>query len=255
MEKIQIQYGNAPSQFGVLRVPGGDSRFPVVVTIHGGFWQSKYNLEENNPIVEDITQRGFATWNIEYRRVGEQGGGWPGTFSDVIQAINYIQVLQHNYPLDTSNLIILGHSAGGHLALWVASRSIDSKQDDPFKRLEIPIKKVVSLAGVTNLKEMWKIHQEEELLSPVSSFMGGTPDEVTHRYHLASPTNLLPLNVDQVLIHGGLDRHVPVSLSKNYYELALEKGENIRLFILPEVEHFKIINPTSEAWKTVIEVL
>jgi len=141
------------------------------------------------------------------------------------------------------------------LALWIASRSNASKQGELFKRLEIPIKKVVSLAGVTNLKEMWKIHQEEELFSPVSSFMGGTPDEVINRYNLASPTNLLPLNVEQVLIHGGLDRHVPASLSKDYYDLALEKGDNIRLFILPDVEHFKIINPTSDAWKTVIDVL
>lgn len=82
MEKFRISYGGHPSQFGVLRIPKGSGKFPVIVTIHGGFWQSKYNLDENNPMVENLTRRGFATWNIEYRRVGEKGGGWPETFNE-----------------------------------------------------------------------------------------------------------------------------------------------------------------------------
>src|SRR5699024_7173940 len=110
----------------------------IIVTIHGGFWQSKYDLFENDPICEDLTKRGFATWNIEYRRVGEDGGGWPGTFNDLVSAINHLSALQQSYPIDLSNVIIIGHSAGGHLALWLAARSTLNRDDNYFTNLTVP---------------------------------------------------------------------------------------------------------------------
>ncbi|MCY9432464.1 alpha/beta hydrolase [Bacillus haynesii] len=132
--KVKISYGQHHSQYGVLRMLERKEPCPVVVMIHGGFWQSKYDLEENNSIAEDLTGRGYATWNIEYRRVGEDGGGWKGTFNDVIDAINHLSQLKESYHLDLSSVIVIGHSAGAHLALWLASRT-EAKSDQMFNKL------------------------------------------------------------------------------------------------------------------------
>src|SRR5690625_1045553 len=145
-ESHHIPYGDHPSQFGVLRMPKLSELSPVIITIHGGFWQSKYGLEENTPLDEDLTRRGYATWNIEYRRVGEDGGGWPGTFIDVIDAINYLIQLEERFQFDLSRVIILGHSAGGHLALWLVSQVKKFQMDEIGNTLFIPIQGVISLA-------------------------------------------------------------------------------------------------------------
>ena len=226
---------------------------PVVITIHGGFWQSKYGLEELDPLDEDLTRRGYATWNIEYRRVGEDGGGWPGTFVDVIDAANHLTRLEERYQLDLSQVVILGHSAGGHLALWLASRINNVQTDEIGSALIVPIQSVISLAGVSDLRKMWDIHEEKGGFSHVASLMGGSPHEVSGRYRLASPIELLPLNVVQILIHGELDRHVPVDLSVEYHRRAVELGDTVRLVVLPEVEHFSVIDPSSSAWKAVTD--
>ncbi|MES9739908.1 alpha/beta hydrolase [Peribacillus frigoritolerans] len=184
-EVFQIPYGDHPSQFGVFRMPGVSGLSPVVITIHGGFWQSKYGLEENDPLDEDLTRRGYATWNIEYRRVGEDGGGWTGTFIDVIDAVNHLTQLEERFLLDLSRVVILGHSAGGHLALWLASRINNVQTDEIDSTLLVPIQSVISLAGVSDLRKMWDIHEEQGGVSQVASFIGGSPHEVSDRYRLA----------------------------------------------------------------------
>ncbi|UGB28731.1 alpha/beta hydrolase family protein [Metabacillus sp. B2-18] len=252
---IKLSYGEHCSQFGVLRMPENNKPSRVIVLIHGGFWQSKYDLEENNPIAEDLTSRGYATWNIEYRRVGEEGGGWTGTFNDVIDAINYLNQLKEAYNLDLTNLVIVGHSAGGHLALWAASRTTPFNSELTFNKLNVPIKKVISLAGVTDLNKMWEHHEEKGINSLVAALMDGTPKEVSERYKVASPIELIPIEINHVLVHGELDRHVPVELSKDYYLKAIEKGCHVNLAVLPDVEHFKIIDPSSTAWDSVIDIV
>lgn len=194
-------------------------------------------------------------WNIEYRRVGEDGGGWPGTFIDVIDAVNHLTQLKERFQLDLSRVVILGHSAGGHLALWLASRFNKVQTNEIGKTLLIPIRSVISLAGVLDLRKMWEIHEEKGMNSPIASFIGGSHQEVSERYRLASPIELLPLNVEQILIHGELDLHVPVDLSIEYHRRAIEQGDKVRLVVLPEVEHFMVIDPSSSAWKSVIDSL
>ncbi|GEN46609.1 alpha/beta hydrolase family protein [Alkalibacillus haloalkaliphilus] len=254
-KKIKLFYGENQSQFGVLRLPESEKPTAIIVLIHGGFWQAKYNLEENNPIAEDLTRRGYVTWNIEYRRLGEKGGGWTGTFNDVIDAVNHLTNIKETYHLDLSNVTIIGHSAGGHLALWLAARTVHKSLDYTFNELAVPIQKAISLAGVTDLKKMWESHEAKGIESPVCKLMGGTPSKVPERYNIASPIELLPTDVDQVLVHGEVDQHVPSELSENYYSKAIEHNQNVNLIILPDIEHFKIIEPTSKAWGTVIDTL
>ncbi|MBN8203497.1 alpha/beta hydrolase family protein [Bacillus sp. NTK034] len=253
VNKRKIYYGEHESQFGVLRMPEVSHSCPVIVLIHGGFWQARYNLEENNPIADDLAQRGYATWNIEYRRVGEEGGGWAGTFNDVIDAVNHLSKIAESYPTDLLRVIVIGHSAGGHLALWLGSRIISTPNESPFNQLSVSIQKIISLAGVTDLEKMWDIHEQKKMKSHTAALLEGSPGEVPKRYKLSSPAELLPMNVEQVLIHGELDRHVPVDLSKDYYKYAIEKGENVKLVILPDIDHFKIIEPTSSAWSSVLD--
>lgn len=243
---IKIPYGGHPSQFGVLRRPEAPGGCPVVVSVHGGFWQSKYGLDENEPLAEDLAQRGYATWNIEYRRIGEEGGAWPGTFHDVISAVNHLDQLKDTYQLDLSKVVVIGHSAGGHLALLLGS--LLNLRDSP---LVVPIKGIISLTGVTDLYKMLQIHTERGITSPVTTFLGDSLEELP----IASPIELLPLNVEQVLIHGELDRHVPVSLSVEYHRRAREMGDSVRLITLPEAEHFMVVDPSSSAWKSVTESL
>lgn len=252
---IHLAYGDHPSQFGVLRMPELSGRCPVVVTIHGGFWKSEYGLEELDPLDMDLAGRGYATWNIEYRRSGEDGGGWAGTFHDVIDAVNHLSWLKEHFPLDLSRVVILGHSAGGHLALWLASRTGQVQTDEMGSPLLIPIQGVISLAGVSDLKKMWKIDADKGISSPVASFLGGTPQEVPERYRLASPIELLPLDVEQILFHGDIDCDVPVGLSVEYHRRAMKQGDKVKLAVLPEADHFKLIDPSSSAWAAVTDSL
>ncbi|WP_241654827.1 alpha/beta hydrolase family protein [Sporolactobacillus shoreae] len=238
-----------------MRIPESSERCPVVVTIHGGFWKSKYGLEEIDRLDEDLVRRGYATWNIEYRRVGENGGGWAGTFHDVVDAVNHLSQIDEHFPLDLSRVVILGHSAGGHLALWMASRISKIQRDEMGSPLLIPIQGVISLAGVSDLQKMWKIHVKKGISSPVASFIGGTPKEVPDRYRLASPIELLPLNIEQILVHGDLDCDVPVELSVEYHRRAIELGDKVNLVVIPGAEHFKIIDPLSSAWGSVTDSL
>ncbi|AZZ60702.1 alpha/beta hydrolase [Oenococcus sp. UCMA 16435] len=248
ISQSKFSYGKSQSQFGIFRMPKNAANCPVVVTIHGGFWRAEYGLEEMTPLDEDLVRRGYATWNIEYRRVGEKGGGWPGTFNDIIDAVNYLVFLKEDFPIDLSRVVIAGHSAGGHLALWLASRIVKNKADELGNVLRTPIKVVVSLAGVANLEEMWKIGAKLGTNGTISSFIGGTPKEVPERYHLASPYDLLPLNVKQILAHGEIDREVPIELTIDYYQKALELGDDVSLISYPEADHLNLIDPFSSIW-------
>jgi acetyl esterase/lipase len=249
-DKIKIAYGDNEWHFGELRLPVGDGPHPVALVIHGGFWYHPYGLDLMDAMADDLTARGCATWNIEYRRVGHEGGGWPGTLLDVAHAADYLRELAKSYPLDLTRVVAIGHSAGGHLALWLGARHKLPEDSDVYMANPLPLTGIVSQAGVTDLDLMWEVRQVD---SPVVRFLEGTPEELPVRYAHASPRRLLPLGVPQVLVHGVDDVNVPLVLSTSYEKAARQAGDNVRLIELPGVEHFKVIDPKSEAWPPIAE--
>ncbi|GED31479.1 alpha/beta hydrolase [Brevibacillus centrosporus] len=253
---VRLAYGENEFQFGDLRLPEGTGPHPVVIVVHGGFWKSTFSLDLMEPISEDLTSRGLATWNIEYRRVGNAGGGYPGTFQDVAVAVDFLREIAPTFQLDLTKTVVLGHSAGGHLAVWLTARH--RVQADSILRTSsepLAIKGVVSLAGIIDMELMWKlIHYKQRIITdveidnPVADFVGGTPAQVPDRYKEASPVGLLPFHSPQILIHGDLDINVPVKLSSLYKEIVERAGGQVKMISLPNVEHFEIIDPCSEVW-------
>jgi acetyl esterase/lipase len=258
---IRLAYGPGAFQFGDLRLPAGEGPHPTVVLIHGGYWRSRYGLKLMTGLAKDLAARGYAAWNIEYRRVGNPGGGWPGTFLDVARAADYLREIAPTYALDLQQVVPIGHSAGGHLALWLAGRpripagnplagsSIkgDNAGDGPF----VPAG-AISLAGVVDLAMAWRLHLS---MDAVVELLGGTPDEVPERYAATSPATLLPLGVPQVLFHGTADVNVPIEVSQAYAKAALTANDPVTCIELPGVDHFDVIDPGSEAWERIIKAL
>lgn len=244
----RIPYGSDPSQFGDLRLPKGKGPHAVVVVIHGGCWYSEYDLNHLASFCDSLTRLGLATWNLEYRRIGNAGGGWPGTFEDVARGTDYLRVLARTYALDLKRVIVVGHSAGGQLALLLAARVRAPKDSPQYSTDPLPLQGVVSLAGITDMRRF-----RPGCGDAVSKLLGGSPREVPLRYQWTSPIELLPVRVAQRLIHGGRDRIVPVDLSRDYEAAARAKGDDARLTIIEEAGHFELIAPQSSAWPAVVE--
>ncbi len=242
----RVAYGNDPSQFGELRLPTGKGRHAVVVVIHGGCWFPEYDLTHLENFTARLTSLGVATWSLEYRRIGNPGGGWPGTFVDVAHGTDYLRVLARSYPLDLKRVIVIGHSAGGQLALWLAARRRLPRNSPLFTNNPLPLRGVVSLAGITDLRKY-----RPNCGDAVTKLLGGSPEEVPERYQQTSPIDLLPLKIEQQLIQGALDKIVPVDFSKNYDVAARKKGDRVRLTILPQAGHFDLIAPQSSAWPSI----
>jgi len=210
-------YGDDPSQYGVLYGEG-----PVVVVIHGGFWKAQYDLTLMNALCEDLAQRGFTAWTIEYRRLGN-GGGVPATLDDVGAAIDHLATLD----LDLSRVVAIGHSAGGHLAAWAATR------ESP----RVPVTHVVAQAGVLDLQRARELRLSDGV---VDRFLGGADTA------LASPIERLPLGVPTLLTHGALDDTVPLEISERF---AAASGAT--LVVEPEEGHMGHIDPANPLWKAV----
>lgn len=233
------RYGPGKAQFGELWLPDGPGPHPVVVLIHGGFWRAEYGLDLMDGLAEDLTRRGFAAWNIEYRRVGGGGGGFPATLDDVGAAVDHLATMAATHHLDLGRVTTVGHSAGGQLALWVASRP-DAK---------VKVAKAISLAGVTDLVEADRVRLGGDA---VRQLLGGRADDVPDRYAAASPAAHLPLGIPQVLVHGTADDLVPVSFSREYAAAARRAGDDVDLVELDGADHFAVIDPQSKAWSEVV---
>jgi acetyl esterase/lipase len=249
----RIHYGNDPLQFGDLRLPKGDGPYPVAVVIHGGCWRSENDLQHISHLSEALTNEGVATWTLEYRRIGNNGGGWPGTFEDVAAGSDYLQTLAKRFPLDLSRVVLVGHSAGGQLALWVAARQNLPQKSPLASAGPLAVRGVVSLAGITDLRTFGV--GRGYCNASVAPLLGGTPEKVPDRYAQASPIELLPLRIPERLVHGKLDLIVPVEQSRNFVTQAKAKGDDAQLLLLEDAGHFDLIAPFSPAFATVKQAI
>src|SRR5690242_14041550 len=157
--------------------------------IHGGYWRNRYDLAYFGHTTAALTAAGLATWNIEYRRVGDAGGGWPGTLLDVAVATDYARTLAATHPLDLERIVALGHSAGGQLAAWLAARHRLGPESGVATADPLPLRAAIALAGVLDLRRAWELHLSDDA---AREFLGGTPDQHPARYAAASPAALLP---------------------------------------------------------------
>jgi acetyl esterase/lipase len=231
---VRLAYGSVPKQFGDVRVPDVDGLSPLAVVVHGGAWKATYNLIHTGHMCRALGEAGIATWNVEYRSRGDVGGTWPGAGADVAAAVGFVSELAARYPLDADRVVLVGHSAGGQLALWAA------------KRARLP---VVALAAVSDLRE------SAERVGPggaVATFLGGTPNEVPDHYTEASPLELLPLGVRQILVHGTKDAEVPCAMSGRYVEAS---GGEAELVSLEGAGHFEPIDPQAREWPQTLDAV
>lgn len=240
--KQTFRYGDASSQSGDLHLPAAGDRWPVVSLLHGGFWRTPYGREQMELVAVDLAARGYAAWNIGYRRIGERGGGWPGTLEDVGSAIDHLSTLAiHEGRLDLGRVAVVGHSAGGQLALCVGARSTAVRR---FAPLKVYPAAVCGLAAVSDLEGAFALGSGNDA---ARTLMEGSPDEHPDRYAQASPRKLLPLGVRQLLIHGLLDDAVPLELSRTYVRAARDAGERVDYIELPGTGHMQYLDTASEA--------
>lgn len=208
-----------------------------------------YGRGELADVAKDIAARGYAVWNIEYRRLGAPGGGWPGTLSDVASAVDHLATLaDEGLDLDLDHVMVVGHSAGGHLALWVSARSKGAH----FRTSRVMPIAAAGLAAVSDLARTYEISAGN---GAVNEFLGGGPHHVPERYAAASPIELLPLGIKQLIIHGFRDETLPIDLSRFYASTAQASGDSVDFVELPDAGHMDYLDPNSEAHATLCKWL
>lgn len=232
-----IAYGRDPLQVADLRLPKGDGPFPLAIVVHGGCWTASVDGRGGIAGLADaLTRRGFATWNIEYRRIGDPGAGWPGTFQDVAAAVDKAVVVAPKYKLDLKRVTIVGHSAGAHLALWAASRP---RLPAPWSNTKLRPVSVVAIDGPAALAPFIGIDKQAcDGRSVIVPLMGGTPAERPAEYKLATPADHLPLGMRQLWV--GADF---AQLGRPYVAAARASGDPVDVLEPPNANHFDIVTP------------
>jgi acetyl esterase/lipase len=249
-----LRYGDAPSQVAELTVPedSGAGPFPVVVLIHGGWWrEGDFDRTLMRDLANDLVFQGYATWNLEYRLVGEEGGGWPGTFEDVAAGIDLLAQEAEANDLDLTRVLFLGHSAGGQLALWAGSRHLLPEGEVGSAPVVTPTA-VVALAPVTDLELAVEEGTGDDA---VTDLLGGTPEDVPEIYAVTSPIELSPISHRVVIAHGTEDDRVPIEQGKSYYDRAKAGGDPAEFIVLEGGDHFDPIDPAGEGWAAIVERL
>lgn len=253
----RIPYGPGPFQYGDLWIPEAPahSLLPLVVFFHGGWWKSEYDIGYAGHLCSALRKEGIASWSVEYRRVGDTGGGWPTTFQDAAAGFDFVKTLAAKYPLDLSRVITMGHSAGGHLAFWLAGRHHIDPHSPMFQpQPQVPLLGAISLAGAVDLRLTIDLsghftfaHDKHE----VYALMGGKPEDMLDRYKVANPGDLLPFNVSQILIQGTDDGEIPPDLPSRWAEMSRRMGDRAAVITIPAADHFDVVDPESQAWNTV----
>ncbi|MFI6264364.1 alpha/beta hydrolase family protein [Micromonospora sp. NPDC051006] len=239
-----VAYGDHPDQIADLRLPAGSGPArPLVVVVHGGFWRAEYDRRHTGPMAAALAALGHPVAQLEYRRTGQPGGGWPNTFTDVLTGVAELpRLAAAAMPgrVSAAAPILVGHSAGGHLALYVAGTA------------PATVDGVLALAPVADLGEAYRRDLDS---GAVAALLGGGPAEFPERYATADPRSLVPVQTRSVVVHGALDRQVPVAMSRSFVAEARAVGTDITLVELAECEHFGLIDPESAAWPVIVDVL
>ena len=250
----RIAYGAGANQYGELWLPQGAGPFPLVIMIHGGCWRAEIpGTILQDQLNADLKGRGIAVWNITYPRVGHEDGGYPGTFQSVAAGVDHVRALSVLYPIDLTRTALVGHSAGGHLALWSAARGrlglglVRGLSEEPF----IP-GAVITLAGINDL-EAFRTEGpgrcgEPEIVDALIGYDWRAADPFAD----TSPARLLPIGTPQVVVSGALDPIVPPSLGEAYGARALAAGDAVTVLTLPGAGHFELIDPTAPAWASIL---
>ena len=242
LSKQTLRYGSAPSQAGDLYLPK-QAHPAVVCLLHRGFWHLPYDREEMTPVARDLVARGYAVWNLEYRRVGESGAGWPGTLQDVAAGIEQLATLAaEGIDIDLDRVVVVGHSAGGHLALCAAAGGRAYGDTDISPRVKLSA--VAGLAPLTDVMHAYTLADGRE---PVTAFMGGSPDDYPGRYAVVSPLSLVPLQVPQLIIHGTADRSVSINSARRYVTAARAAGDEVEFEEIEGMGHLEFCDPNSQA--------
>jgi acetyl esterase/lipase len=250
---LTVAYGPRPDHLADVRLPAGSDPAPLLVVVHGGFWSAEWDRAHAGPQSEGLAEAGFVVATVEYHRAGMPGGGWPGTFDDLAAVADHVprlvaEAAPGRVAADVAPVLV-GHSAGGHLALWAASRHRLPSSSPWHRATPVPPAGVVMLAGMADL-----VDAERQGLGDhaARALLGGRPADVPDRYAEASPAQRLPLGVRTALVHGAADPAVPVACSRSYALTAARAGDDVLLHELEGVGHFELIDPRSAAWPTVL---
>ncbi len=233
-----IEYGPDPDNVGDLRIPRGPGPHPVAVLLHGGFWRNTVARDLLDAAAVDLTERGWATWNVEFARVGG-GGGWRATTADVATAIGSLNVFAEGHRLDLDRVIVVGHGSGGQLALQSAVGTGEPQ-----------ISAVVAIAPIADLEAA---HQAGIGADAVKAFTRRTPDQSPERYAAASPIRNLPIGVPLLIVTGDQDDRVPATISREFAGRAADEGDTVVYHELEGVGHNELIDPATRAWSKVAE--
>ena len=250
-----IAYGSAPSQFAELFLPKGAGPFPVIFLVHGGCWQASLGgIRQMHNMAGDLQGRGVAVWNVEYRRVDENGGSYPGMYQDINRAYDMLVADAGRYHLDTNRIVAMGHSAGGHLVQWLAGRGRVPKSSPVYDPRPMHLAAVISLGGLADLRAQGERIPDvcDVQVAQLTGQPGaGRPDPLRD----TSAASLVPNGIPAVLINGAQDTVAPPSVAADYATVARRAGDKADLLVLPGASHFDEVAATSPAWTLILPVI